>query len=273
MEDHQWRGVVTAMGSPPWAERFATVQARIEAPEEIDRRVAEWSRAPNEARGGDRAAGERRPRRMAVLLASGDPRVAAARPPAGLRDARPRGRSRCNHRRPPLRRRRGWRPHRPSAGVAVPWEACGSSRPAGCWRSRSPAPFWQPRGVVNKSLQDLPRLDMYRRRGPYVDGEAGPERSAYFALMNHSKGASPSMSMPIVPGSTPCSSRPMSHREPRAKAGHRAGHGSIRCARHAPGPPGGQLIGVRSGRTPRQLSGVRVQPPGVGGAWIPHPQP
>ena len=28
---------------------------------------------------------------------------------------------------------------------------------------------------------------MYRRRGPYIDGEAGMERSAYFALMNHSK--------------------------------------------------------------------------------------
>ncbi len=28
---------------------------------------------------------------------------------------------------------------------------------------------------------------MYRRRGPFVDGEQGPERGAYFALVNHSK--------------------------------------------------------------------------------------
>jgi crotonobetainyl-CoA:carnitine CoA-transferase CaiB-like acyl-CoA transferase len=44
-------------------------------------------------------------------------------------------------------------------------------------------------GAHVDKLEDLPRLDMYRRRGPYVDGEAGPERSAYFALMNHSKGS------------------------------------------------------------------------------------
>jgi crotonobetainyl-CoA:carnitine CoA-transferase CaiB-like acyl-CoA transferase len=42
-------------------------------------------------------------------------------------------------------------------------------------------------GVEVTKLEDLPRLDMYRRRGPYIDGEPGTERSAYFALMNHSK--------------------------------------------------------------------------------------
>ncbi len=42
-------------------------------------------------------------------------------------------------------------------------------------------------GADVRKLEDLPRLDMYRRRGPYIDGEVDPERSAYFALMNHSK--------------------------------------------------------------------------------------
>jgi crotonobetainyl-CoA:carnitine CoA-transferase CaiB-like acyl-CoA transferase len=42
-------------------------------------------------------------------------------------------------------------------------------------------------GAEVTKLEDLPRLDMYRRRGPYIDGEPGGERSAYFALMNHSK--------------------------------------------------------------------------------------
>jgi crotonobetainyl-CoA:carnitine CoA-transferase CaiB-like acyl-CoA transferase len=42
-------------------------------------------------------------------------------------------------------------------------------------------------GAEVTKLEDLPRLDMYRRRGPYIDGEPGTERSAYFALMNHSK--------------------------------------------------------------------------------------
>jgi len=42
-------------------------------------------------------------------------------------------------------------------------------------------------GVEVTKLEDLPRLDMYRRRGPYIDGEQGMDRGAYFALMNHSK--------------------------------------------------------------------------------------
>ena len=42
-------------------------------------------------------------------------------------------------------------------------------------------------GAEVTKVEDLPRLDMYRRRGPYIDGEPGIERSAYFALMNHSK--------------------------------------------------------------------------------------
>ena len=42
-------------------------------------------------------------------------------------------------------------------------------------------------GAEVHKLEDRPRLDMYRRRGPYVDGETGSERGAYFALVNHSK--------------------------------------------------------------------------------------
>jgi len=45
MEDHQWRGVVAAMGSPEWADVFSTVQARIESAEQVDEHVAEWARA------------------------------------------------------------------------------------------------------------------------------------------------------------------------------------------------------------------------------------
>jgi crotonobetainyl-CoA:carnitine CoA-transferase CaiB-like acyl-CoA transferase len=42
-------------------------------------------------------------------------------------------------------------------------------------------------GARVTKLEDVERIDMYRRRGPYIAGEAGPERSAYFALANHSK--------------------------------------------------------------------------------------
>jgi crotonobetainyl-CoA:carnitine CoA-transferase CaiB-like acyl-CoA transferase len=44
-------------------------------------------------------------------------------------------------------------------------------------------------GADVRKLEDLPRLDMYRRRAPFVEGKQGPERGAYFALVNHSKGS------------------------------------------------------------------------------------
>jgi crotonobetainyl-CoA:carnitine CoA-transferase CaiB-like acyl-CoA transferase len=36
-------------------------------------------------------------------------------------------------------------------------------------------------------FEDLARLDLYRRTGPFAHGVAGPERGAYFAVANHSK--------------------------------------------------------------------------------------
>ena len=33
------------MGSPEWAERFSTVEARIESAEQVDEHVAAWARA------------------------------------------------------------------------------------------------------------------------------------------------------------------------------------------------------------------------------------
>jgi crotonobetainyl-CoA:carnitine CoA-transferase CaiB-like acyl-CoA transferase len=36
-------------------------------------------------------------------------------------------------------------------------------------------------------VEDLDRLDIYRRTGPFAGGVSGPERGAYFAVANHSK--------------------------------------------------------------------------------------
>jgi len=187
MEDHQWRGVVAAMGDPPWAERFATVEARIEAPDEVDEHVAAWTRT--------------RAKRDAetVLQANGVPATAVYSPAEILESPQLAHRgafeplavdgaeatvvglpfgvvSGGNAARPDRRRRRslrGLRVIEASRVLAVPL----AGALLGCL------------GAQVDKLEDLPRLDMYRRRGPYVDGEAGPERSAYFALMNHSKGS------------------------------------------------------------------------------------
>ncbi len=187
MEDHQWRGVVTAMGSPEWADRFATVVSRIGAPEEIDEHVAAWTRTKTK-QGTE-----------AQLQAHGVPATAVYSPAEILKSPQlghrgafetltlDCGRSATivglpfvlseGHRDAPTRRSRrslqGLRVLEASRVLAVPL--------AGALLGALGA-------KVNK-LEDLRRLDMYRRLGPYVGGEPGQETSAYFALMNHSKGS------------------------------------------------------------------------------------
>jgi crotonobetainyl-CoA:carnitine CoA-transferase CaiB-like acyl-CoA transferase len=181
MEDHQWQGVVAALGSPAWAERFTTVEARIEAPEQVDKHVAAWT------------SGRSKVEAETLLQANGVPATAVYSPAEILASPQ------LAHRGAfevlpvddgearvvglpfqtvaggdgPRRRRslRGLRVLEASRVLAVP--LCGA--------------LLGTLGADVTKLEDLPRLDMYRRRGPYIDGEPGPERGAYFALMNHSK--------------------------------------------------------------------------------------
>ncbi|HWS46737.1 MAG TPA: CoA transferase [Acidimicrobiia bacterium] len=187
MEDHQWEGVVTAMGSPEWADHFATVESRIEAAEEVDAHVVAWTRVRTKQDAetllqshGVPATAVYPPveildspqlahRDAFESLALGDGRSASVvglpfRILDGGNDADPRRPRR-------LRSLRGLRLLEASRVLAVPL--------AGAILSTL--------GVEVTKLEDLARLDMYRRRGPYIDGQQGTERSAYFALMNHSK--------------------------------------------------------------------------------------
>ncbi len=194
MEDHQWQGVVRAMGSPAWTERFATVQARIDDPDTIDEQVAVWSRTQSKRDA------------EAVLQANGVP-ASAVYSPAEILDS------------PQLRFRGAFEPvpvGDASATVVglpvrvVPPAGAGTVGPGAAGPSEDGVRRRRLRGLrvleasrvlavplggallgamgahVTK-LEDLPRLDMYRRRGPYIDASPDPEWSAYFALMNHSK--------------------------------------------------------------------------------------
>ena len=186
MEDHQWQGVVTAMGSPAWAERFATVEARIAAPDEVDDHVAAWTATKSKLDA------------ETELQAHGVPATAVYSPAEILRspqlehrqafealpldDGREArvvgvpfrtavGGNEANPERRKHRSLRGLRVLEASRVLAVP--LCGA--------------LLGTLGAEVTKLEDLPRLDMYRRRGPYIEAEPGMERSAYFALMNHSK--------------------------------------------------------------------------------------
>ncbi len=181
MEDHQWQGVVAAMGSPAWADQFATVESRIEAAEEVDAHVAAWARTRTKRDA------------EAVLQSHGVPATAVYSPAEILHS-------------PQLAHREAFASLRVGDGreaqiVGLPFRIADRGTSA---RRRSllglrvleasrvlavplAGAILGVLGAEVTKLEDLPRLDMYRRRGPYIDGESGMERSAYFALMNHSK--------------------------------------------------------------------------------------
>lgn len=186
MEDHQWRGVVAAMGSPPWAERYPTMAARIEDPDGVDANVEVWTRTRTKKEAEQE------------LQASGVPATAVYSPAEILES-------------PQLAHRRAFEAlpvgdGREATVVGLPFRVVSGGNP----EEERPRSRRSLRGLkileasrvlavplsgailgalgadVHK-LEDLPRLDMYRRRPPFVDGTEGPERGAYFALVNHSK--------------------------------------------------------------------------------------
>jgi crotonobetainyl-CoA:carnitine CoA-transferase CaiB-like acyl-CoA transferase len=188
MEDHQWEGVVAAMGSPAWADQFATVQSRIDGAEHVDTHVEAWTRTQTK-------------QHAETLLQSHGVPATAVYSPADLLDS------------PQLAHRAAFEAlpvgeGRTTRVVGLPFRVVdgGNGAASGRRRSRSlrglrvleasrvlavplAGAILATLGAETTKLEDLPRLDMYRRRGPYIEGHAGPETSAYFALMNHSKGS------------------------------------------------------------------------------------
>ena len=184
MEDHQWRGVVTSMGSPPWAEAFGTTESRIEGQEEVDRRIAEWALSMGKIEA------------ETLLQANGVP-ATAMYSPAEILDS------------PQLAHRRAFETVELGDGrqariIGSPYRRVEGRVDDDTPRTRSiqglriaevshvlAAPLagsvLGALGADVTKLEDLQRLDMYRRRGPYIDNTPGIERSSYFALVNHSK--------------------------------------------------------------------------------------
>ena len=186
MEEHQWLGLVAAMGSPSWADRFPTMAARIEDPDGVDSNVEAWTRSRTKKEAEQE------------LQASGVPATAVYSPKELLES-------------PQLKHRRAFKPlslcdGREGSVVGQPFRLVdvgrtGNDDPPRRRSLRGLKVLEASRvlavplsgallgalGAEVHKLEDLPRLDMYRRRAPFVDGEPGPERGAYFALVNHSK--------------------------------------------------------------------------------------
>ena len=184
MEDHQWQGVVAAMGQPAWTERFAVAQSRIDGQEEIDERISEWAATIGKIEA------------ETLLQGHGVP-ATAMYSPAEIRTS------------PQLAHRGAFETldlgnGRSTTIVGSPYRAVGEGAERGPARRRSlrglkiaevshvlAAPLagalLGAMGAEVTKLEDLKRIDMYRRRGPYIDNTASGERSSYFALVNHSK--------------------------------------------------------------------------------------
>jgi crotonobetainyl-CoA:carnitine CoA-transferase CaiB-like acyl-CoA transferase len=185
MEDHQWQGVVRAMGSPTWTEKFTETESRIEFPEEIDEGIAKWSinlsKAEAEAKLQDEGVPATSMNKPAEIIASPQLAYRGALKTIVLGDGvkvqavgRPfPDKSDTTTGTEFARRRslRGLRVLEASHVLAVPL--------AGALLGAL--------GAKVTKLEDVDRIDMYRRRGPYIDAESGINRAAYFTMVNHSK--------------------------------------------------------------------------------------
>jgi crotonobetainyl-CoA:carnitine CoA-transferase CaiB-like acyl-CoA transferase len=174
------------MGSPDWAERFSTTAARIADPSVIDARMADWTRSLGKAEAETR------------LQAEGVPATALYSPAEILRSPQ------LAHRHAIVRSELS--PGATVESVGRPFRAISSEAAKGA--DRRPrrglaglrvaeaghvlavplaAALLGALGADVTKVEDVNRIDMYRRRAPFIDGEEGTNRAAYFAMANHSK--------------------------------------------------------------------------------------
>jgi crotonobetainyl-CoA:carnitine CoA-transferase CaiB-like acyl-CoA transferase len=183
MEQHQWTALTGALGNPPWAADFDRFEDRIDRAAECNALLTDalqsWDKFELETRlqqAGVPAGALRTP---ADLLAS--PQFAsrgALRPvDVGERSARVVS-----------------APYRLSAAPGDDDGAVGATirglRVLEAGHVLAVPLAGALLGICGAEvvkLEEPRRPDMYRTRGPYIDGQADEEHSAYFALMNHSK--------------------------------------------------------------------------------------
>jgi crotonobetainyl-CoA:carnitine CoA-transferase CaiB-like acyl-CoA transferase len=181
VENHQWKGMVAALGAPPWTEGLDDRPARAEHAATITARVADWTRPQDKSTCAD------------LLQRHGVP-ATAVNPPSELRAS-------------PQLAHRGTLT--PDGVLDPPWtlRLTGSRAPVATGDDRGGSGLAGLRvvelthvlagpivgallgamGARVVRIEDRDRLDIYRRTGPFAAGIAGPERGAYFAVANHSK--------------------------------------------------------------------------------------
>jgi crotonobetainyl-CoA:carnitine CoA-transferase CaiB-like acyl-CoA transferase len=181
LEDHQWRGLTQALGSPDWARGIVTASDRERNAEMVVSKVSEWIGAHGSVEC------------ESLFQARGVPATAVSTALDLLSDQDLHARG--------FFRRLGDTDNVPGLPVAF-HERTGNSANAtraqtGRWErvldlttvlAGPLATSWLgTMGFDVVKVEDPSRIDVYRRRGPFADGRVGPESSAYFASCNYSK--------------------------------------------------------------------------------------
>lgn len=181
VENHQWKGLLIALGNPDWAAGLDERPARIEHAELINTKVTQWT--------VERAKADC----AALLQANGVPSTPVNLPAELLTSPQ------LVHRGSLGTARIG---AREIAVLGPPWQITRGGpgqRLAGGIRGLRVAELTHvlagpiigsllgAMGATVVRLEDSDRLDIYRRSGPFADGVAGVERGAYYAVANHSK--------------------------------------------------------------------------------------
>jgi crotonobetainyl-CoA:carnitine CoA-transferase CaiB-like acyl-CoA transferase len=194
IEEHQWRGIVRALGEPGWATAINSAEARRSRAAEITEHLQRWTRTYTK----DECA--------RVLQACGVPATPVNTPEDLRRSAQ-------------FSAREFIEPVQigdlATTLPTLPVILSSAAAPDGAPEGQRPPPSISGLRVLDFSqvlgpplatswlgamgadvikVEDPDRLETYRRIGPFADGEAGIERSAYFAVTNHSKR---SVSLPL----------------------------------------------------------------------------
>ena len=183
-DDHQWAGVVRALGDAEWTRGLERREARAEHAQFINRELENWTSA--------RSIGECAEK----LQAHGVPATPVNTPDDLLASPQFAARGFVESTRlgaTPVRV-----PGRPYTWTPSPGEAPRDRSSSGLRDLRVAEFAHVLAGPIAGALlgamgahvvrfEDLARLDLYRRTGPFAGGIAGKERGAYFAVSNHSK--------------------------------------------------------------------------------------
>ncbi|OJZ76010.1 carnitine dehydratase [Mycobacterium paraffinicum] len=182
VENHQWRGLLAALGHPAWATGLDEREARIDHADLINRHVTAW------------AATHDKEECAATLQAHGVPSTPVNAAEEILKS--------------PQFAFRGTLSTAQLGGVELhvlesPWLTYVGHRSDHCRTGRLSdlrvaelthvlagpivGALLGAMGARVLRLEDPQRLDIYRRTGPFARGKPGVDRGAYFAVANHSK--------------------------------------------------------------------------------------